>query len=105
MREIDDIAGFHFHVYYSDDTKEVARKLFDCFPNAHWYDRPTGPHTEPMFVVETNASHMDAVYKFMILNRNGLSVLIHPLTQNEYEDHTTSVGWLGNPVLLDLNKL
>jgi len=106
MRDIRDIKGFHFHVYYSNDSREKARELFNYFgSNAHWYDKPIGPHTQPMFVVEETPSHMEDVYKFMILNRGDLSVLIHPITKNELEDHTTSVGWLGKPVPLDLDWL
>lgn len=105
MRSIDTIKGFHFHVYYSNANMEYASKLFGHFPDAHWYDMPIGPHTQPMFVVEIAPSTMGEVYQFMILNRNGLSVLIHPITANELEDHTTSVGWLGTPVPLDLDRL
>lgn len=105
MRNINDIKGFHFHVYYSDDSRAKAWELFKCFPEARWYAKPLGPHTQPMFALEVASSHMEDVYKFMILNRDGLSVLIHPITDNELEDHTTSVGWLGTPVPLDLDKL
>ena|SRR5665213_2440739 len=105
MRNANEIGGFHFHIYYSNESRKKAEDIFKCFPNAHWYDKPVGPHTQPMFLIEVALLRMEEVYKFMILNRNGLSVLIHPLTVNELEDHTTSAGWLGDKVPLDLDKL
>lgn len=113
MRDISEVTGFHFHVYYSDNNRENAKEIFRHFPTAHWYDKPIGPHTQPMFAIEVPPSssrgipHLDMedVYKFMILNRNGLSVLMHPITENELEAHTTLAIWLGTPIPLDLDKL
>jgi DOPA 4,5-dioxygenase len=35
-----------------------------------------------------------------MLNRNGLDVLVHPLTDSSYNDHTAYAMWLGSPVPL-----
>ena len=40
-----------------------------------------------------------------MLNRQGLDILIHPLTDDEYEDHTANALWLGRPVRLHLGTL
>ncbi len=36
-------------------------------------------------------------------NRSQLSVLVHPLTEDEYLDHTSSAVWLGLPLELELS--
>ena len=33
----------------------------------------------------------------------GLDVLVHPLTDNSYDDHSRYAVWLGTPVALKLN--
>jgi DOPA 4,5-dioxygenase len=40
-----------------------------------------------------------------MLNRGGLDVLVHPLTKDALEDHSSYAIWLGNPVELKLHTL
>jgi len=40
-----------------------------------------------------------------MLNREGLDVLVHPLTKDAVEDHSAYAMWLGNPVELKLHTL
>jgi len=40
-----------------------------------------------------------------MLNRQGLDVLVHPLTDNSYDDHSSYAVWLGAPVALKLNTI
>jgi DOPA 4,5-dioxygenase len=40
-----------------------------------------------------------------MLNREGLDVLVHPLTESNYDDHSTYALWLGTPVPLRLDRL
>jgi DOPA 4,5-dioxygenase len=39
------------------------------------------------------------------LNRARLDVLVHPLTKDAMEDHSSYAIWLGNPVDLKLHTL
>jgi DOPA 4,5-dioxygenase len=40
-----------------------------------------------------------------MLNREGLDVLVHPLSDDSIDDHTRYALWLGNPVSLKLDTL
>ena len=40
-----------------------------------------------------------------MLNRDGLDVLVHPLTDSSYNDHTAFAMWLGAPVALKTDTL
>jgi aromatic ring-cleaving dioxygenase len=40
-----------------------------------------------------------------MLNRQGLNILVHPLTDNSYDDHSRYAVWLGSPVSLKLNAM
>ena len=40
-----------------------------------------------------------------MLNRDGLDVLVHPLTESSYDDHSKNAMWLGTPVPMRLDIL
>jgi hypothetical protein len=40
-----------------------------------------------------------------VLNREGLDVLVHPLTESSYDDHSKNALWLGTPVPMKLDIL
>ena len=40
-----------------------------------------------------------------MFNRQGLDVLVHPLPDNSYTDHSRYAVWLGAPVALRLDTL
>jgi DOPA 4,5-dioxygenase len=45
------------------------------------------------------------VVPWLMFNRGGLDVLIHPLTDNSVDDHSIYAVWLGNPVPMKLEIL
>jgi DOPA 4,5-dioxygenase len=40
-----------------------------------------------------------------MMNREGLAVLVHPLTESNLDDHSKYAIWLGAPVPLRLERL
>jgi aromatic ring-cleaving dioxygenase len=42
---------------------------------------------------------------YLMVHRDGLDVLVHPLTENAVEDHTDFAMWLGQPVELNIHTL
>ena len=104
--------GYHAHVYFDSQTEKEAELLYgligNMFPNVRLgtiHDRPLGPHTKPMFQVLLTPEMFGPVVSWLMLNRAGLDVLVHPETGDEIADHTKHVLWLGSPVALDLNGL
>ena len=45
------------------------------------------------------------VVPWLMLNRAGLDVLVHPLAGNAYDDHTVYAMWLGDKLPLNLGVL
>jgi aromatic ring-cleaving dioxygenase len=41
----------------------------------------------------------------LMLNREGLDILVHPLTDDMVDDHTVYALWLGAPVKLKLDTM
>ncbi|HEX2151861.1 MAG TPA: DOPA 4,5-dioxygenase family protein [Stellaceae bacterium] len=106
-----DVKGYHAHVYYNAETKPAAAKLRDAIiqrftvePGA-FSDEPRGPHPVSQFNVIFEAPEFQNLVPWLMLNRDGLDVLVHPLTESSYDDHSKNALWLGTPVPLKLDIL
>ena len=106
-----EIKGYHAHVYYDAATKPKAAKLRDTIIGKFkvepggFSDEPRGPHPISQFAVIFETPEFQNVVPWLMLNRDGLDVLVHPLTEDAVEDHSSFAIWLGNPVPLRLNTL
>jgi aromatic ring-cleaving dioxygenase len=103
--------GFHAHVYYDAETKPKAAKLretilsrFKVEPGG-FSDEPRGPHPISQFNVIFETSEFQQIVPWLMLNRDGLDVLVHPLTDSSYDDHSKNALWLGTPVPMKLKIL
>jgi DOPA 4,5-dioxygenase len=54
-----------------------------------------GPHPYSQYEVCCNKTSFAAAHSFHIQNHGNLSVLIHPLTIFDIDDHVSRVAWLG----------
>ena len=100
--EANEIAGWHAHVYYGeDDSRRRAERLRKAIEArfavrmGRWRDEPVGPHPQPMYQVAFDAPLFASFVPWLALNRDGLTVLIHPRTGDEVADHTRFALWLG----------
>ncbi len=103
--------GYHAHVYYNAETKPQAAKLreaiiakFKVEPGG-FSDEPRGPHPVSQFNVIFETPEFQPVVEWLMLNREGLDILVHPLTDSSYNDHTAYAMWLGAPVALKTDIL
>ena len=109
MPEID---GYHAHIYYDPaNTKPVAAKIraeiekrFDMVMG-RWHDEQVGPHTVSMYQVAFKNAEFAKIVPWLMLHREGLSILVHPNTGDGYEDHKTHALWLGPQLPLNLRFL
>jgi aromatic ring-cleaving dioxygenase len=106
------IEGYHAHLYYAPETRAVAERLRDAigehFPRARvgsWHDEPVGPHPVAMYQVAFAVEDFPLVVPWLMLNREGLNVLVHPLTDDSVADHTRFALWLGSPLRLRVEVL
>jgi DOPA 4,5-dioxygenase len=109
---IDAIRGYHAHVYFRDDgEREQALALRDRIGAAfearlgRVWDKPVGPHPIPMYQVVFSTDQFATLVPFLMLERDGLSVLVHPETGDDVADHSAHALWLGAPLPLDLEIL
>ncbi len=111
MSEPIELKGYHAHVYYDAATRPVAerlrQKILDKFAvePGGFSDEPRGPHPISQFNVIFKTEEFQNVVPWLMLNREGLDVLVHPLTHSSYDDHSQNALWLGTPVPLRLDIL
>ena len=105
------IHGYHAHAYYGIETRPRAERLRETIVATlgvevrELSDEPRGPHPVPQFRFTFTAAQFENVVPWLMLNREGLDVLVHPLTNNSYDDHSRYAVWLGAPVTLKLNPM
>jgi aromatic ring-cleaving dioxygenase len=105
------IDGYHAHVYYDAGTRPRAERLRQEIAATlgvevrELSNEPRGPHPVPQFRFTFTATQFDNVVPWLMLHRQDLDVLVHPLTDNSYDDHSRYAVWLGNPVALKLNTM
>jgi DOPA 4,5-dioxygenase len=102
------IVCFHAHVYYDTSTRAAAARVREglaarfAVQLGGWHDGPVGPHTKAMYQVVFSPSQFGEVVPWLMMNREGLDVLVHPHTDNSVRDHLEHSLWLGNKLKLKI---
>jgi aromatic ring-cleaving dioxygenase len=104
--------GYHAHIYYDPaTTRAVAERVCSALGEKfdveieEFRDTPRGPHPVSNALVIFKPDAFEQVVPYLMLNREGLDVLVHPLTTDAVADHSSYAIWLGNPVALKLHTL
>jgi aromatic ring-cleaving dioxygenase len=103
--------GYHAHVYFDPATRPVAERLRETIASKFavelggFSDEPRGPHPISQFNVIFQIDEFQSIVPWLMLNREGLDVLVHPLTDDMVDDHTVYALWLGTPVKLKVDIL
>jgi aromatic ring-cleaving dioxygenase len=104
--------GYHVHFYCEVEQVSLAQELRERLlvevPEIEGAGKvrghPIGPHPLPMFEAWFASEHLDKVVRWGMANRQGLSVMIHPLSGDDLADHRDHAFWLGatHPLNLDI---
>ncbi|MFO1073078.1 MAG: DOPA 4,5-dioxygenase family protein [Geminicoccaceae bacterium] len=102
---------FHAHVYYTEASRPRAADLRSALGArfavtlGRWHDQPIGPHSRGMYQVAFPPEAFADLLPWLMLNRDGLDILVHPETGDEVADHTAHALWLGERLPLRLEAL
>ena len=102
------IPSYHAHVYYDDASRTTAAWLREAIAErfevrlGRWRDEPVGPHPEPMYQVAFDAAIFADIVPWLMLNRRGLTVFVHPETGDDLADHRNHATWMGRMLPLNL---
>ena len=111
LRPIGDIASYHAHIYYDEATRPIAAVLRIAIEQTfavvmgRWRDEPVGPHPQAMYQVAFEAGEFAEIVPWLMLNRQGLVVLVHPNTGDAVADHDVNPLWLGDRLPLRIDFL
>jgi aromatic ring-cleaving dioxygenase len=97
------IAAYHAHVYYDPaktrgDAERLRQRVAEEFPQAklgRWHDELVGPHPQAMYQIAFAPEMLADFVPWLMLNRDGLTVLLHPETGDNYTDHSAHAAWFG----------
>jgi len=101
--------SYHAHVYFDEKTTEQARELCQTAATlfgvamGRVHQRPVGPHPHWSCQLSFDSTQFDRLIPWLEAHRGGLTVLVHAVTGNHLEDHTTHAAWLGKPARLNLS--
>jgi aromatic ring-cleaving dioxygenase len=107
------IAAYHAHVYYDvkktrGRAERLRQEVADGFPQAklgRWHDELVGPHTQSMYQIAFPSGMLASFVPWLMLHRDGLNVLLHPETGDDYRDHTAHACWFGATLPLRVEVL
>ena len=105
------IHSLHFHIFYDASSWDRAQLLrvgiAARFPVeiGEWHDECEPPHTQPEYSVKCTREVFNDLLPWLMLNRLGLSVLAHPITDNPRKDHSENCVWLGAPIPIQVELL
>ena len=96
------VASFHAHVYFDGPAqREAALALREQIGHrfavamGRVHDVPIGPHARAMYQVAFDVASFGKIVPWLMLNRQGLTVLVHTNTRNERADHLSHALWMG----------
>jgi DOPA 4,5-dioxygenase len=101
------IKSYHTHIYFrSAEERERALQIRSWIDQrflvqlGRVHEVPIGPHTVPMYQVAFACEAFASFVPWLMLNRRGLSVLVHPNTGRALDDHLVKSLWLGEPLAI-----
>jgi aromatic ring-cleaving dioxygenase len=103
MSSPDDITHYHAHVYYDPAknrgrAEQLREAVAAAFPQAklgRWHDELVGPHPQAMYQIAFPTEMLASFVPWLMLNRDGLTILLHPETGDDLTDHTAHAAWFG----------
>ncbi|QJW94973.1 DOPA 4,5-dioxygenase family protein [Frigoriglobus tundricola] len=99
-RAYTDIKSYHAHFYFDEDTHEKAALIrkwaAERFPIelGNWNLEPRGPHVTPSFDFGFTNDLLPIIVPWLQLNSLGLTILLHPNTDDPRADHLYYTLWV-----------
>lgn len=99
------IRSYHAHIYFrTPDERERALRVREWIAErflvqlGRIHEVPVGPHGAPMYQVAYAREVFAELVPWLMLNRLGLCVLVHPNSGRARDDHLVHALWLGEPL-------
>jgi DOPA 4,5-dioxygenase len=99
-RAYTDIESYHAHIYFDEDTYQKAALIRKwsaerfAIELGDWNAEPRGPHVTPSFYFGFTNDLLHVIVPWLQLNSLGLTILIHPNTDDPRADHLYYALWV-----------
>lgn len=104
-----DFRSYHFHLYFNAEQIELARKissevasLFNLYVGRVW-DKLVGPHLVNSCQITVPREKFEQVVSWLLVNRQGIDVFIHPEGDDDLADHKDHIMWIGKSYDINLD--
>ena len=98
-------------MYFTAGTREGAAQLRAWVEERFevrigpWRDLPIGPHLAAQYQITFSPDQFSTLVPFLMMNRMGLTVLLHPQSGTALDDHTLNAVWMGEVLQVNTNFL
>lgn len=111
MTSIVDLApAYHAHIYFDDPTKDKAWALreqisgeFSDIVVGRFHEKKVGPHPMWSFQIAFGLDLFATIVPWLMLNRDGLTIFLHPQSGDDLADHERFPLWMGQTLPLNLD--
>lgn len=99
-RAYTDIESYHAHIYFDEDNFYKAAQLRKWVAErfhvelGNWNLEPRGPHVTPSFYFGFTNELLPVIVPWLQLNSLGLTILLHPNTDDPRADHLYYTLWI-----------
>ena len=109
---LSEITSYHAHIYFDPGEARTRGERLRALIGERfvarigaWHDELVGPHLKGMYQVAFAVELFPRFVPWLMLNRMGLSVLVHPNTRRPHDDHLVNALWLGEKLPLKADML
>ena len=105
------IEAFHAHVYFGPQTVDAGRALCEAASQkfavkmGRVHERPVGPHPDWSCQLAFRPELFGQLIPWLAMQRRGLVVFVHPISDNDLVDHRDRALWMGAVRPLDMSVL
>ncbi|MDX1738568.1 MAG: DOPA 4,5-dioxygenase family protein [Alphaproteobacteria bacterium] len=101
---------YHAHIYFDKETSPKAKILrqaiethFNDIDMGRFFEKNVGPHPRWSYQVAFHKKDFSDIINWLMLNRDGLTIFVHPQTGDALRDHRDHALWMGECLPLDLS--
>ena len=102
--------AYHAHIYFDAGSRDTAWNLRERISHefteaevGRFHEKNVGPHPRWSCQIKFSRELFSAFVPWLMLNRDGLTIFLHPLTGDELADHDQFPLWMGEILPLDLS--
>jgi aromatic ring-cleaving dioxygenase len=101
---------YHAHIYFDAGSRDrawglrerISREFTDA-EVGRFHEKNVGPHPRWSCQIKFSRDLFSSFVPWLMLNRDGLTIFLHPNTGDDLADHAQFLLWMGEMLPLDLS--